>query len=42
MKSSLVGGLVRRGWAVIVAVLVVAVVAFTINRLHGIFGSHNT
>jgi Mycobacterium membrane protein len=42
MKSSSVSALVRRHWAVIVAVLVVAVVAFTVDRLHGIFGSHNT
>jgi Mycobacterium membrane protein len=42
MKSSSIGRLVKRRWTVIVAVLVVAVVAFTVDRLHGIFGSHNT
>lgn len=33
--------LVRRGWMVIVAVVVVAVAGFCVYRLHGIFGSHN-
>jgi Mycobacterium membrane protein len=42
MKRVSIGGVLRRRWTVIVAVLVVAVVAFTVNRLHGIFGSHNT
>jgi hypothetical protein len=42
MKGSSVGGLVTRRWAVLAAVLVVAVVGFTVDRLHGIFGSHNT
>jgi hypothetical protein len=31
----------RQGWMVLVAVLVVAVAAFGIYRLHGIFGSHD-
>ncbi|WP_445161314.1 MmpS family transport accessory protein [Mycobacterium sp. Dal123C01] len=31
----------RQGWMVLVAVMVVAVAAFGIYRLHGIFGSHN-
>jgi len=31
----------RQGWMVLVAVLVVAVAGFGIYRLHGIFGSHN-
>ncbi|AGB22228.1 mycobacterium membrane protein [Mycobacterium sp. JS623] len=33
--------LVRRRWTFIVAVLVVALVGFTVYRLHGIFGSNN-
>lgn len=33
--------LLRQGWMVLVAVLVVAVAAFGIYRLHGIFGSHD-
>ena len=31
----------RQGWMVLVAVLVVAITGFGIYRLHGIFGSHN-
>jgi hypothetical protein len=31
----------RQGWMVLVAVIVVAVAGFGIYRLHGIFGSHN-
>jgi hypothetical protein len=42
MKSFSVGRIVGRYWTVVVAVLVVAVVAFTVDRLHGIFGSNNT
>jgi hypothetical protein len=42
VKRLSIGGVLRRRWTVIVAVLVVAVVAFTVGRLHGIFGSHNT
>lgn len=34
--------LVRQGWMVIVAVVVVGVAAFGVYRLHGIFGSHDT
>lgn len=41
MQGISVGRLVKRRWTVIVAVLVVAVVAFTVSRLHGIFGSDN-
>lgn len=41
MSTFSVGDLIRRRWTVIVAVLVVAVVAFTVVRLHGIFGSDN-
>ncbi|WP_293047034.1 MmpS family transport accessory protein [Mycobacterium sp.] len=33
--------LVKRGWMVIVAVLVLTFAGFGIYRLHGIFGSHN-
>jgi hypothetical protein len=39
--GSPVGKLVRRQWTIIVAVLVVAVVVFSVYRLHGIFGSNN-
>jgi flagellar basal body-associated protein FliL len=34
-------GLVKRGWMLLVAVVVMAVAAFGVYRLHGIFGSHN-
>jgi hypothetical protein len=34
-------GLMRRRWTIVVAVVVVALVAFTVYRLHGIFGSDN-
>ncbi|WP_369829720.1 MmpS family transport accessory protein [Mycobacterium sp. E2479] len=34
--------LVKRGWMVLVAILVVTLAGFAIYRLHGIFGSHNT
>jgi hypothetical protein len=33
--------LVRRWWTVLVVAVVVAVAAFCVYRLHGIFGSHN-
>ena len=33
-------GLVKRGWIPMVMVVVVAVAAFTVVRLHGVFGSH--
>ncbi|WP_442930534.1 MmpS family transport accessory protein [Mycobacterium sp. NBC_00419] len=36
-----VSKLARRHWITIVAVLVVALVVFTVDRLHGIFGSNN-
>ena len=42
MSKLSVGNLIRRRWTVIVAVLVVAVVAFSVHRLHAIFGSDNT
>lgn len=41
MKAISLSTLVRRGWMVLVAILVVAVTGFAIFRLHGIFGSHN-
>ncbi|MGZ4529454.1 MAG: MmpS family transport accessory protein [Mycobacterium sp.] len=41
MKGISVASLVKRGWMVLVAVLVVALAGFGIYRLHGIFGSHN-
>ncbi|MEE2852097.1 MAG: MmpS family transport accessory protein [Actinomycetota bacterium] len=41
MKGFSIASLVRRGWMVLVAVVVVALAGFGIYRLHGIFGSHN-
>lgn len=41
MKGFSIASLVKRGWMVLVAVLVVALAGFGIYRLHGIFGSHN-
>ncbi|MDP9166093.1 MAG: MmpS family protein [Actinomycetota bacterium] len=35
------GRVLRKQWTIVVAVLVVALVVFSVNRLHGIFGSHN-
>jgi Mycobacterium membrane protein len=32
---------IRRWWIVLVAVVVVAVAGFCVDRLHGVFGSHN-
>lgn len=40
MKGISIATVVRRGWMVLVAALVVALVGFAIYRLHGIFGSH--
>ncbi|WP_197516056.1 MmpS family transport accessory protein [Mycobacterium sp. 1465703.0] len=40
MKGFSIASLVKRGWMVLVTVLVVALAAFGIYRLHGIFGSH--
>jgi Mycobacterium membrane protein len=37
-----IGRLLKRRWMVLVAVVVVALVAFGVHRLHGIFGSHYT
>ncbi|MDT5018610.1 MAG: hypothetical protein QOD39_4770, partial [Mycobacterium sp.] len=36
------GSLVKRQWTAIVAVLVVALVAFAVGRLHGVSGPKNT
>ena len=41
MRRISIGSVVRRRWAVIVAVVVVAIVSFTVYRLHGMFGSNN-
>ncbi|SEH53826.1 membrane protein [Mycolicibacterium rutilum] len=41
MSGFSVGKLVRRRWTAIVAIIVVAIVGFSIHRLHGIFGSNN-
>jgi hypothetical protein len=37
-----VSSLVRRWWIVLVTVAVVAIAGFSVYRLHGIFGSHNS
>lgn len=42
MKGFSIASLVKRGWMVIVTVLVVVLAGFGIYRLHGIFGSHHT
>ncbi|MBO0865290.1 MAG: transport acessory protein MmpS [Mycobacterium sp.] len=41
MNGISVSRLVRRGWMLLVAAVVVAVAGFGVYRLHGIFGSHN-
>jgi hypothetical protein len=41
VKRVSVGGVVRRRWAVIVAVVVVAITSFAVYRLNGIFGSND-
>nr|WP_284230839.1 MULTISPECIES: MmpS family transport accessory protein [unclassified Mycolicibacterium] len=41
VKKNSIGSVVRGQWAVIIAVIVVALVAFSVVRLHGIFGSDN-
>ena len=40
MKGISIAPLVKRGWMVLVAVLVVSITGLAIFRLHGIFGSH--
>jgi hypothetical protein len=42
VKRISIGGFVRRRWMVLVAVFVVAVTAFAVYRLNGIFGTNNT
>ncbi|CAN5558593.1 MmpS family transport accessory protein [soil metagenome] len=41
MKTSSIGSIAKRHWAVLMAVVVIAVVSFAVFRLHGIFGSNN-
>jgi hypothetical protein len=41
VKALSISTLLRQGWIVLVAILVVAVAGFGIYRLHGIFGSHD-
>lgn len=41
VSSWSVGSFVKRRWTSIVTVIVVAIVAFCVYRLHGIFGSNN-
>lgn len=41
MKGISISRLVRRGWMLLVSVIVVAAAAFAVYRIHGIFGSHN-
>jgi Mycobacterium membrane protein len=41
VKGISIASLVKRGWMVLVAVVVVAVAGFAIYRFHGIFGSHS-
>ncbi|GJF11747.1 putative membrane protein, MmpS [Mycolicibacterium cyprinidarum] len=41
MSGFSVGRLLRRRWIVVVTVVVVAIVSFSVYRLHGIFGSNN-
>ena len=42
MSSISIGRLLKRGWMLLVVVVVVAVAGFCVYRQHGIFGSHNT
>jgi Mycobacterium membrane protein len=42
VKRVSIGGVVRRRWTVITAVVVVALTSFAVYRLNGIFGSENT
>ncbi|MDD4867640.1 MAG: MmpS family transport accessory protein [Mycobacterium sp.] len=41
MQGISVTSLLKRGWMVLVAVVVVTLAGFAIYRLHGIFGSYN-
>lgn len=40
MKEISIAAVVKKGWMVIVALVVVTAAGFAIYRLHGIFGSH--
>ena len=42
MRGISIGRLLTRRWMLLVAVAVVAVAGFSVYRLHGIFGSHNS
>lgn len=42
MSRISIGRPLKRGWMLVVVVVVVAVAGFCVYRLHGIFGSHNT
>jgi hypothetical protein len=42
VKGISVASLVKRGWMVLITVLVIGITGFAIYRLHGIFGSHDT
>lgn len=41
MNRFSIGGMVRRRWAVIVTVLVVAIAGFGVDRLRDVFGSND-
>ena len=41
MQRFSLGGLLRRRWMLLVAVVVIAVAGFAVYRLNGIFGSHD-
>ena len=41
MSRFSVAALAKRQWIAIVSIVVIALVAFTVNRLHGVFGSDN-
>ena len=41
MQRFSLGGLLRRRWMLLVAVVVIAVAGFSVYRLNGIFGSHD-
>ena len=41
MQRFSLGGLLKRQWMVLVAIIVVAVAGFAVYRLNGIFGSHD-
>jgi hypothetical protein len=41
LSSFSVAALAKRQWIAIVSIVVIALVAFTVTRLHGVFGSDN-